>query len=141
MAVDRPGQVVRRRTVTEVGVDHDTEALELFEVAVDRREVDVGGLGLHLDGQLLGSPVARVSEERPEDDAPRRRDAATVLAHEFERVLERLASADGAGSVGACRVTDFDGIGRGLGVLDTPAERPGSGQGSRIEGSIANESH
>jgi hypothetical protein len=37
--------------------DH-AQALEFLEIAVDRRDRDVGSLSLNLRGQLLGGPVA-----------------------------------------------------------------------------------
>ena len=42
MAVIVGGQVIRRRPMPEMTMDHDAEPLELVEVAVDRRHVDVG---------------------------------------------------------------------------------------------------
>ena len=57
MAVHGRGQVVGGGAVPEVGVHDDPEALKLLEVPVDGREVDVGGLGLHLGGEFLGAAV------------------------------------------------------------------------------------
>ena len=48
MPVHRCRQVIRRRTVPEMGMDDDTQPLELIEVAIDRGDVDVGSLGLDL---------------------------------------------------------------------------------------------
>ena len=69
VAVDRAGQVVRGRPVAEVRVHHHAESLELLEVAVDRRDVDVGILGLDLERELLGRPVARGGEEGTQQEA------------------------------------------------------------------------
>ena len=68
--VDGARQVVGGRAVTEVRVHDDAEALELIEVAIDGREVDVGVLRLHLGGQLFGCPVTAGGEECPEQNAP-----------------------------------------------------------------------
>jgi hypothetical protein len=51
------GQVIRGGAMPEVGVDHDTQALQLIEVAIDGREMDVRSLGLHLGGKLLDGLV------------------------------------------------------------------------------------
>ena len=51
--------------MAQVGVDDDAEALELIEVAVDGRQVDVRGLLLHLGGQILGRVVTLGVETAP----------------------------------------------------------------------------
>jgi len=68
--VHRRRQVIRRRTVSEVGMDDETEPLELIEVAIDGRDVDVGSLALDLVAELFGRPVAIGCEERTEQEAP-----------------------------------------------------------------------
>ena len=62
--------MIRRRAVPEMGVHDDAEALQLVEVAVDGGEVDVGGLGLHFAGELLGRPVAFRREQRAQQEPP-----------------------------------------------------------------------
>ena len=66
MAVGRRGEVVRGRAVAKMGVDDDAKAFELFEVPVDRRQVDIGGLVLHLGRQLLGGPMSAGGEQGPQ---------------------------------------------------------------------------
>jgi len=43
--------------VAEMRVHHDPEPLELLEISIDRRRVDVGREGPHLDQQLSGRVV------------------------------------------------------------------------------------
>ena len=69
VTVHRGGQVICRWAMPEMGVHDDTEALQLVEVAVDGREVDVGGLGLHFAGELLGRPVAFRGKQRAQQEA------------------------------------------------------------------------
>ena len=52
------GQVEDGPTVAEVHVVDDPELLEGVEAAVDRRQVDVGVVGLDLVGELVGRDVA-----------------------------------------------------------------------------------
>ena len=48
VAMGPGGQVVGGRAVPEMGVDDDPEALEVVEVSIDRRDVDLGRLRLDL---------------------------------------------------------------------------------------------
>jgi hypothetical protein len=43
----------------------DAEPLELLEVAVNGRDVDVGRLRLDLGGEIFGGPVARRRQRLP----------------------------------------------------------------------------
>ena len=62
MPVRLRGQVIEGRSVPEVSMDDDSEPLELVEVPVDGRQVDVGSAGLDLGSQLFGGPVPRTFE-------------------------------------------------------------------------------
>jgi hypothetical protein len=60
MAVVDRSHVVDRRSVAEVGVGDDAELLELLEIAVDGRRVDIWSSGLdrareRLRGRVLGA--------------------------------------------------------------------------------------
>ena len=68
-------EMVRGRTVTEMRMHHDAEALELVEVAVHRRQVHVGGARLDLRGELFGGAVARAVVEAFEQQPARAGDA------------------------------------------------------------------
>jgi hypothetical protein len=70
VAVSAGRQVVRGRAMPEMGVDDHAQFLQLVEIAIDRREVHVGGLGLDLVGNVLGCAVAGAVEEHPEEQAP-----------------------------------------------------------------------
>lgn len=64
------GQVVRGRSMSEMGMDDDPEALELFQVAIDGRQVHVRGSRLDDGGQVLGAVVSRVVEDGLQEQAP-----------------------------------------------------------------------
>ena len=83
------GQVVRGGTVPEVRMDDDAESLELLEVAIDRRQVDVRGLRLDDRGEVLGAVMPRVVEDGLEEQAPRVRDPPAAFADEGEDVVDR----------------------------------------------------
>ena len=66
--------------MAEVSVDDHTEALQLVQVPVDRRHVDVRSPRLHLGGQILCSPVTTGVEEGVQQFTAGRRDPATLAA-------------------------------------------------------------
>ena len=57
--------------MAQMSMDDDPHPLELFEVAVNRREVDVWSLDLDRLRQLFGRPMARCVEECVEKKASR----------------------------------------------------------------------
>lgn len=59
VAVNRTGQVVGGGAMTEMRVDHQAELFEVLEVAIDRRQMDIGRLGVHLGGKFLRSAMTR----------------------------------------------------------------------------------
>jgi hypothetical protein len=87
MAVGTGGQMVGRRSVTEVRVDHDAELLEFLEIPVD------GGQGhvrcLDLDGldKVFGCLVARSLEQGLEQEPARMGDTPAVFAYEGQDVV------------------------------------------------------
>ena len=80
MAMRVGGQVIGSRAVAEVRVHHDTESFELFEVAVDRRGVDVGSELTDGVEEFLGSGVDAALRQRLQYEAPRGGDADAILA-------------------------------------------------------------
>ena len=96
VAMGTGGQVVRGRTMPEMGMDDDAEPLQLLEVAIDGRQVHVGGPRLDDGGEVLGAVVARVVEDGLEEQAPRVRDPPAALADQGEDVV------DGADVVPGC---------------------------------------
>jgi hypothetical protein len=46
-------------------VDDDTEAFEIVEIPVDRRDVDFGSHGLDLGAELLSGAMAMRIKQRP----------------------------------------------------------------------------
>ena len=57
------GEVVGRRAMAEMGMDDDTEPLELLEVAIDGRQVHIGRESLHLGCEVLGRVMGAVGEQ------------------------------------------------------------------------------
>lgn len=70
MAVSTSREVIGRRAMAKVGMDDDTHPLQIFQIAIDRREMDVGRLRLHRLGEFLGGPVARLVEKDVEEQPP-----------------------------------------------------------------------
>ena len=63
VAMGACGQVVRGRSVSEMGMDDNPESFQLVQVAIDRRQVDVRRFRLDDGGEILGTVVARVIED------------------------------------------------------------------------------
>jgi hypothetical protein len=106
VAVGLVGEVVVGRAVSEVGVVDEAEPLELVEVAVDGGQVDVGGEGLHVGGQLLGRAVGASGVEAAKEQPPGRRDAGAARPELVEGVVDgrldvALGGGGGGGVVGA----------------------------------------
>jgi len=68
--------------MAQVGMDDDAQLLEVFEVPVDGGEVDIGGPGLHLAGQLLGRLVPLGAEDGLQEEAPGRGGAPPSFSHQ-----------------------------------------------------------
>lgn len=71
-----------------MGVHDDAEPFEFVEVAVDRRDGNVGSLHLDFGRQLLGGAVSLAFEEQSKKKPPRRGDATAVLTQQFQRPLD-----------------------------------------------------
>ena len=84
------GQMVGGRAMAQMSMDDDPHPLELFEVAVNRREVDVWSLDMDRLRQLFGRPMARCVEECVEKKASRARDAPSLLPDQGQYVLHSL---------------------------------------------------
>ena len=63
MRMSHRRKVVGRRTMSEMRVHDNAEALKLLEIAIDRRQVDVGSAGLNSRRQLLGRGMPISLEE------------------------------------------------------------------------------
>ena len=87
VAMGTGGQVVRGRPMPEMGMDDNAEPLQLLQVAIDRRQVDVGGSRLDEDGEVLGAVVAGIVEDGLEEQAAGVRDPPAALADQGEDVV------------------------------------------------------
>ena len=63
------GQMVRRRAMSQVRVNDNTQSLQLVEVSIDGGQVDVGSLFLHLCGQIFCRMVTLGPEQGPQQQA------------------------------------------------------------------------
>jgi len=65
-------QLIGSRTMSQMRVHHHTDALELLEIAIDSRHVNVRGTSLDGCGKVLrGEVVLRVEEHLENDATPR----------------------------------------------------------------------
>lgn len=80
-------KLVRGRSVTEVGMDHYSDPLQLLQVPVDRGEVNVRSAGLNGLGHLLGAQMSLGREQRFENDPPRRGGSPAHRAEQGDHVL------------------------------------------------------
>ena len=62
VAMGACGQVVRGRSVSEMGMDDNSESFQLLQVAIDRRQVDVRRSRLEDGGKVLGTVMVRIIE-------------------------------------------------------------------------------
>lgn len=85
--VRRSRQVIGGRPVAKVRVNDDTQPLQLIEVPVNSRQVDIRCLRLDRRRQILCRVVAVAIEENPQEKAPRRCDPSPVLAKHVEGAL------------------------------------------------------
>jgi hypothetical protein len=90
MTVGLSCQVVRGWSVTQMSVDHDTEALELVEVPVDRGQVDVGGELLNGLGQVLRRAVGTTFEELLKQEPARGGYPTTSGSQQVQNLLDAV---------------------------------------------------
>jgi hypothetical protein len=88
VAVRLGGQVVRRGAVPQMVVDDDAEALELLQVPVDSRRVDVWRQGPDRDEQLLGRRVAGALDQRREHQASSRGHPRTAISQLCDELID-----------------------------------------------------
>ncbi len=88
VAVRRRCEMVSGGAVPKMSMHDNTQALELLEVPVDRRDRDVRCLSLNLRRQLLGGPVPLSLKERTDKKAPRSRHATAGGTHTSEDLLD-----------------------------------------------------
>jgi hypothetical protein len=88
VTMSRGGKVVGRGAVAEMRVLDDPEPLQLLQVAVDRREVDVGSELLDRARKLLRGAVPTGLDEASDEESARRRDAMTRCAQQLDDLLD-----------------------------------------------------
>lgn len=71
-------KVVRGRAVSEMRVFDHTEAFELLEISIDRRQVDIRRAVLNLGRKLLCGAVPACFDERLNQETPWRRDPVSL---------------------------------------------------------------
>jgi hypothetical protein len=81
------GELVCRRAVPEVRVHDHAEPLELIEIAIDGRQVDVRGARLDSFRKLLGGQMLLGLEKGLEQDPTRRGRTSPIRAQQFENVV------------------------------------------------------
>ncbi len=92
-------QVVGGGPVAEAGAVDDAEPLQFLQVAVDRGQVHVGGVGADLGGQFLRAAVFLAAEQGLQQQPPGRGGPSAVLADERDDVVD-LALAVMSGRMG-----------------------------------------
>ena len=90
MTVSARCQVIGRRSMAKVGMDDHPHPLQILQIAIDRREVDIGRLRLHRFGEFLRRPVARLVEKDMKEQSPRTGDAPSLLFECCQDVIDRL---------------------------------------------------
>jgi hypothetical protein len=70
-------------------MDDDAQLLEILQIPVDGREVDIGRPGLNPAGQLLSRLMAVSLKDRLEQQATGRRHPSTPLPDQSQDVLDR----------------------------------------------------
>src|SRR6202043_4165643 len=99
-------QVVGRRAVPEVGVHHDAEALELLEIAVHRRGVDVRRQLADDDEQLLRGRVVRTFDQRGEHEAAGGGDPRAAVAELGDQFVDGGAHDSRIAATGRHRLSE-----------------------------------
>ena len=92
MVVSVVGEVVDGRSVPEVYVFDDAEVLQVVQKAIHRRLVDVGERGLDRRGELFGSWMVSVFEQRVQDGPPRVRDPSPVGPQLCQDLIDPLGN-------------------------------------------------
>jgi len=90
MAVSTRSEMVRGGAVAEMGMDDDAQPLQVVEVAVDRRDVDIGSDGLDLGAQFLGGAVSSGIEQRVQEQDAGARHPSPLLPKQGQDVLDRV---------------------------------------------------
>jgi hypothetical protein len=84
MAVRFGGEVIRRRTVTQVRVHDDAETFKLIKVAIDGGEMHVRRDALDLFGEFFRGAVRTLFEETSQQNSPRGRRSTPAFAEQIE---------------------------------------------------------
>ena len=103
------GQVVGRRPVSEVGVHDDPEALELLEIAIDGRGVDVRRQRPDRDEQLLGGRVVCPFHQRGEHQAAGGGDPGAAVAELGDQFIDGAAHDSRIAATGSHRPDEAPG--------------------------------
>ncbi len=93
----RRSQLIGGRAVPEVRVHDYSEPLHIVQVAIDGRDMDVGGAGLNGFGELFGGQVPVGVEEGLQYDPPRDRGPAPSSPHQGQDIINRRDPARRAG--------------------------------------------
>jgi hypothetical protein len=91
VAVGLGRQVVCGGSMPEMGVDDDAQALELLEIAVDGRRVDVGSEGADRDQEFLGGGVVHPLDQSGEDQPAGGGHPGTAVAELGDEFFDRAA--------------------------------------------------
>ena len=74
--------------MTQVGMNDDPHLFELFEVPIDRRQIDVGSLRLDHLSQLFGGPMAGRIEEGMEEEPSGTSDPPSSLPDQGQHIVD-----------------------------------------------------
>lgn len=91
MSVRLGCEMVGRGTVTQVRVNDDAASLELVEITVNRREMDVRRNALNLFRQFLGGPMRSLLKETAEQDPSRGGGAAAAFAQKIQDLFDPIS--------------------------------------------------
>ena len=90
--------MVRSAALIQAGAVDDPEPLKFFQVAVNRRQVHVRGVGANLSGEFLGTAVLPAGEQSLEEQAAGWGCATALFAYQAEYGLDSFMFAPRAGS-------------------------------------------
>lgn len=88
MSVYGTGEVVHRGSPAQVGVHHDAEILQFFEIAVHRRRARFGGSQLNHARQGFHGQVVACVDQGFDERSLRRSDAPPGGANRVENVID-----------------------------------------------------
>jgi hypothetical protein len=71
-------------------MNDDAQSLEFLEIAVNRREVDVGRNDLNLFGEFFSGAVGTLFEETAQQDPSRGRGATAAFAQEIQDLFDSV---------------------------------------------------